>query len=138
EEGDREGKLWWGCLGRKDGFMFCVCDSGRNGPSFYIVVLHGRCIQHSDTIPLDLAAVLSKFSFVFELSIGLLPSRSHDHSIVLQKGVNAIKVRPYRYPVSQKTEIEKMVNEMLKEGLIQPRNNPFSTSVLLIYKKDDT
>nr|GEW80641.1 hypothetical protein [Tanacetum cinerariifolium] len=54
-----------------------------------------RCIQHSDMIPLDLVAVLSKFSSVFELPIGLPPFRSHDHSIVLQEGVNAIKVRPY-------------------------------------------
>ncbi|GJS86697.1 ty3-gypsy retrotransposon protein [Tanacetum coccineum] len=97
-----------------------------------------RFIQHSDTLPLDLAAVLSKFSSVFELPIGLPPSRSHDHSIVLKEGVNAIKVRPYRYPVSQKTEIEKMVNDMLKEGLIQPSNSPFSAPVLLVRKKDGT
>ncbi|GJV25064.1 ty3-gypsy retrotransposon protein [Tanacetum coccineum] len=94
--------------------------------------------QHSDTLPLDLAVVLSKFSSVFELPIGLPPSRSHDHSIVLTEGVNAIKVRPYRYPVSQKTEIEKMVNDMLKEGLIQPSNSPFSAPVLLVRKKDGT
>ncbi|GJW85676.1 ty3-gypsy retrotransposon protein [Tanacetum coccineum] len=97
-----------------------------------------RFVQHSDTLPLDLAAVLSKFSSVFELPIGLPPSRSHDHSIVLTEGVNAIKVRPYRYPVSQKTEIEKMVNDMLKEGLIQPSNSPFSAPVLLVRKKDGT
>ncbi|GJW85675.1 transposon Tf2-1 polyprotein [Tanacetum coccineum] len=87
---------------------------------------------------MDLAAVLSKFSSVFELPIVLPPSRSHDHSIVLTEGVNAIKVRPYRYPVSQKTEIEKMVNDMLKEGLIQPSNSPFSAPVLLVRKKDGT
>ncbi|GJV61088.1 ty3-gypsy retrotransposon protein [Tanacetum coccineum] len=77
---------------------------------FAISTYTSRCIQHSDIIPLDLAAVLSKFSSVFELPIG--------------------------YPVSQKTEIEKMVNEMFKEGLIQPSNSPFSAPVLLFHKKD--
>ncbi|GJZ12837.1 ty3-gypsy retrotransposon protein [Tanacetum coccineum] len=91
-----------------------------------------------DTIPLDLAVVLSKFSSIFELPIRLPPSRSHDHSIVLKEGVNAIKVRPYSYPVSQKSKIEKMVNDILKEGLIQPSNSPFSSLVLLVRKKDGT
>ncbi|GJT78681.1 reverse transcriptase [Tanacetum coccineum] len=33
----------------------------------------------------------------------------------LKDGVNAVKERPYRYPVSQKTQIEKMVTDMLTE-----------------------
>ncbi|GKD49207.1 ty3-gypsy retrotransposon protein [Tanacetum coccineum] len=91
-----------------------------------------------DTTPPDLANVLHDFASVFSLPKGLPPARSHDHSIVLKDGVNAVKVRPYRYPVCQKTQIEKMVTDMLTEGLIQPSTSPFSAPVLLVRKKDGT
>lgn len=67
--------------------------------------------------------------------MGLPPPRSHDHAIVLHDGTSPVKIRPYRYPFAQKTLIELMVNDMLRDGLIQPSTSPFSAPVLLVKKK---
>ncbi|GJY36047.1 ty3-gypsy retrotransposon protein, partial [Tanacetum coccineum] len=95
-------------------------------------------LQVPDSVPHDLGNILHVFAFVFSVPTGLPPSRTQDHSIVLQEGVNAVKVRPYRYPVSQKDQIETMVADMLAQGLIQPSSGPFSAPVLLVRKKDGT
>ena len=46
-------------------------------------------------------------------------------------------MRPYRYAHVLKDEIERQVNDMLNNGLIQPSASPFSSSVLLVKKKDN-
>jgi len=85
---------------------------------------------------MDLLGVLHKFAFVFRKPQGLPPVRSHDHAIPLLPGTAPVKVHPYRYPFSYKTEIEKTVQELLHDGLIQPNTSPFSSPIILVKKKD--
>jgi hypothetical protein len=73
---------------------------------------------------------------VFQEPKGIPPSRSHDHSIVLKEGTSPISVRPYRYPYYQKSEIEKLIKELLVMGTIRPSQSPFSSPVLLVRKAD--
>ncbi|XP_058751457.1 uncharacterized protein LOC131624517 [Vicia villosa] len=89
-----------------------------------------------DNLPEDLAALLRNYWKVFEEPNRLPPPRLQDHSIPLIDGSNPVKVKPYRYPHSQKTEIERLVSEMLQQGIIQPSTSPFSSPVLLVRKKD--
>ena len=47
-------------------------------------------------------------------------------------------VSHYKYPYSQKLQIDKMIKEMLEEGIIVPSTNPFSSPIVLMKKNDGT
>lgn len=77
---------------------------------------------------------MADFQQFFGLPSGLPPRRSEDHAIILKEGIDPVGVRSYRYP--HKDEIEKLIGEMMKAGIIRPSNSPFSSHVLLVKKKD--
>jgi hypothetical protein len=78
----------------------------------------------------ELAMLLQLYQKVFQTP------REHNHEIHLQEGTKPVKMRLYRYPHSQKEQIEKMVKEMLEQGIIKPSNSPFSSPIILVKKKD--
>ncbi|KAF5481507.1 hypothetical protein F2P56_002149 [Juglans regia] len=84
----------------------------------------------------QISDLLEEFEGVFSEPQGLPPPRSHDHHIVLKEGTQPISSRPYRYPYYQKTEIEKIVTELLQSGVVRPSSSPFSSPVLLVRKAD--
>jgi hypothetical protein len=82
---------------------------------------------------------LEKHHRVFqEIPKGIPPSRDHEHQIELIPGSTPPNKRPYRYPHQQKGEIEKMVQDMLDSGIIQPRRSSFSSPVVMVRKKDNS
>jgi len=89
-------------------------------------------------VELEIALLLHTYQQVFDVPSALPPPRSHNHAIPLIHGANLVKVKSYRYPFSQKLQIEKMVQDMLQEGIIVPSNSPFSSPIILVKKKDGT
>jgi hypothetical protein len=82
---------------------------------------------------------LDKYPKVFEVPTTLPPSKGeHDHSIPLLLGNQPPNSRPYRYPFAQKNEIEKMVQELLKAGVIRHSTSPYSSPVVMVLKKEGT
>lgn len=63
--------------------------------------------QHN--IPQDLKELMDQYFSLFEVPTELPPHREHDHKIILKEGVSPVNVRPYRYPATQKDEIERMI-----------------------------
>lgn len=63
--------------------------------------------------------LLAEFQDVFQDPKKLPPHRTHDHHIKLKDEGATVNARPYRYPFIQKNEIEKMVQEMLENGIIR-------------------
>ena len=95
--------------------------------------------QSKPSTPLHLQEIIDCHSVVFgDMPKGLPPKRDHDHSIQLVPGSQPPNIRPYRYPHIQKSEIEKMVAEMLEAGIIKHSQSAYSSPVVLVQKKDDT
>jgi len=75
----------------------------------------------------------------FPLLQGLPPSSVfHDHSIPLVPDNLHLNVLPYCHHFSQKNEIEKIVQELLQEGVICPSTSPYSSHVVMVLKKEGT
>jgi hypothetical protein len=53
------------------------------------------------------------------------------HLIRVQPNPEPINTRPYRFPDTQKVEVEKQVEKLLKEGVIQQSNSPWNSPILV-------
>ncbi|KAH9679153.1 hypothetical protein KPL71_026005 [Citrus sinensis] len=95
-------------------------------------------LELSISLPSPISHLLHKFHNLFHPPTGLPPHRFINHRIHLLSNTNPVNVRPYRYPHFQKTEMEKLIREMLEQGVIKPSHSPFSSPVLLVKKKDGT
>jgi hypothetical protein len=122
----------------EDGTRFLRSDPASNKGFFLQVGPPHPSVSASaldDSTPAPIQDLLGSFESVFDKPKGLPPPRSHDHQIILQDP-HPISVRPYRYPFFQKTEIEKIVKELLGSRVIQPSLSPFSSPILLVRKAD--
>jgi hypothetical protein len=90
------------------------------------------------SLPTPMVQLLSNFLDVFEPPTGMPPIRDCDHVIPLIVSATPVHVRPYRYPPAIKDEIERQIAIMLDTGIIQASSSSFSSSVLLVKKKDGT
>lgn len=119
-----------------------------------LVVLHGDvqpCVTHALVelqliqpntehakmeCPPEISALLEEFSSVFAEPTGLPPTRQYDHHIPLIPRARLVSMRPYRVAPELKTEIERQVKELLRQGVITHSNSPFASPVLLVKKID--
>ena len=84
------------------------------------------------TTPLDLQQILDRYASVFANLVGFPPSIPQDHYISLLPRRIPPNISPYDYPCHHKTEIEMLVWELLKRGIIRPSTSSFSSPVLLV------
>ncbi|KAK1395189.1 hypothetical protein POM88_014245 [Heracleum sosnowskyi] len=89
----------------------------------------------TQAMPDNIAAVIKRYSKVFAIPTSLPPTRSVDHAIPLQNSAKPFKLKPYRYPHSQKSEIEKQVQDMLNSGTIKTSNSPYASPVIWLKRR---
>ena len=86
--------------------------------------------------PAAVSNLLKEYSHLFSEPSSLPPERYCDHHIALVHVAQPVNTRPYKYAPVQKTEIEKQLSDMLKNGTIRPSSSPYASPVLLVKKKD--
>lgn len=107
--------------------LFLLKDSGTDSNTKLNLNLHPNIDQ-----------ALQQFPELFEEPKTLPPKRPIDHKIMLKPESKPFTLRPYRFSFFQKTEIEKIVQELLNQGFIRPSTSSYSSPVLLVKKKDQT
>jgi hypothetical protein len=87
----------------------------------------------------EIKEILDRHHKVFgPIPLGVPPDRGFEHIIELDEGAKPVITTPYRHPKKYKDEIEKAIKELLDMGHIRPSSSPFSSSVVLVKKKDGT
>lgn len=77
---------------------------------------------------LEILALTKEYHIVFAQPKGLPPTRgSFDYRIPLENNSNPDNLRPYRYSSTQKDVIEKLVQELLDQGIIQLSYSPYAS-----------
>ncbi|KAL0361148.1 UNVERIFIED_CONTAM: Retrovirus-related Pol polyprotein from transposon.6 [Sesamum radiatum] len=82
-----------------------------------------------------LVDLLQQFADIFQEPRTLPLERAIDHNMELVPEAIPRKQHPYTYAYGQKTEIEKIVKEMLDSGIIRTSQSSFASPVLLVKKK---
>lgn len=85
-------------------------------------------------LPISIISALEEFADVSEEPTTLPPKRFHDHFIPLLPKLEPVSIIPYGYNYFHKNEIEKQVEEILTNGIIQPSHSPFLSPVLPVKK----
>ncbi|XP_066361411.1 uncharacterized protein [Miscanthus floridulus] len=83
----------------------------------------------------EIQELVTQFADLFDEPSGTPLNRTLTHYIPLVPGVQPFRLKPYRYTLSQKDEIEKQVAHLLKSNMIQESTSPFASPALLVKKK---
>lgn len=81
---------------------------------------------------------LTIYEDIFSFPICLSPVRDFYQRISFMLEITLISVWSYQYAYFQKMEIEWLVVEMLKDGVIRPSMSSFLSPMILVKKKDGT
>lgn len=82
--------------------------------------------------------ICAKFSEVFHLpNDKLTTSNLYDQTIQLKSNAEPVYVKQYRLPYSQRSEVEKQIQKMLSDNIIEPAKSEWSSPILLVPKKSN-
>ena len=108
----------------------------RKGAPAYVVQGQGMELLTSKVVKPsqpEIQGLTQKYKKVFEdLTMELPPERKIEHVIEIKSGSSPVNVKPYRYPHHHKTEIERLILDLLKCGVITESRSPYVTSIVLV------
>lgn len=96
--------------------------------------LHLNHLNKEEKITIE--SLCAKFSDIFQLPNDKLTTTNIcKQNIHLKPNSSPFFVKPYRIPHSQKQELNKQINKLLENGIIEPAKSEWSSPVLLFPKK---
>jgi hypothetical protein len=114
-----------------------VFDSHDVGPSVSSCLLSERVdptkLNHlSDSQRVELMSILDEFKECFNESPGFCPYV--EHSITVNADFKPKRLREYRIPEVLKPEVQRQIDELLKNGFIRPSNSPMASPIVAVLK----
>jgi hypothetical protein len=101
------------------------------------VVIIQKSAEDQQHHHVDIQSLMIKHDHVFgKIQLGIPPDRGFEHTLELEEGSKPVITSPWRHPKKSKYEIEKVIEELLEMGNIRPSSSPFTSSVVLVMKKD--
>jgi hypothetical protein len=86
---------------------------------------------------LDIQTLIKKYNKVFQdLPMNFPPKRNIKHIIEVNPYSKLVNIGPYRYPHHHKTKIERLIQDLLKCGVIRTSRSSYVARVVLVRKKD--
>lgn len=87
---------------------------------------------------MSIEQICAKYSDIFHLpGDKLTVTNIYEQSIHLKDNVTPVYKKQYRIPFSQKDELNKQINEMLENEIIEKTSSEWSSPLLLVPKKED-
>ncbi|KAH0632375.1 hypothetical protein KY284_035161 [Solanum tuberosum] len=113
-------------------FMMSLLQKGSE-----VLSCHNIQVDQGMVVSLQLSVLIDQFASIFAIPTTLPPHRGlFDHRIPLLECTNPVNKRPYRYLGVKKDIIEKLVQEMLDQGIVQHSTSSYASHVVLVGKKD--
>jgi hypothetical protein len=84
----------------------------------------------------EIQALIQKHDKVFQdLPMKMPPNRNIEHIIEVKPDSTLVNIRPYLYPYHHKTEIKRLIQDLLKCEVIMKSNSPYAPPIVLVQKK---
>lgn len=109
----------------------------RSASEYFHIRVCSQALPSQNTHP-DIITLTTQFASLFQSPTTLPPSQTTIHPIHLLPNSTPVNIQPYRYPHFQKLEIEMQDTTMLQNGIIRPSTSSFSSTILLVKKRDSS
>lgn len=121
---------------------FDVCNFDQNKIStdrvkklFNLLELHSYLNEEEQK---SIENVCAKYADVFQLPGDTLSTTNLlEHSIQLKENTTPVYTKPYRLPNALKNEVQRQIDDMLENDIIEETTSEWSSPVLLVPKKTD-
>jgi hypothetical protein len=97
-----------------------------------------RCDHMNEEEKQSILGICKQYSEIFLLEGDKLTcTNAITHEIKIKTDQPPIYKRPYRLPQAQQAEIERQINQMESDDIIEPSMSPWNAPLLLVKKKPD-